>query len=306
VTRTKLADPILAWATRVVGPDATVVVVKGLREGGNPWLLRIVRDGHTSEAVLKTADPDAAVCFATEVAAVGLAEEHRIPAPRIVALDDCGNGTGIRAVLETAVPGRSAIPTEPTPQRLRVLGATAAALFAVVVEPTADLPPRTRPISASDFVQERRQGTDHTTPLLEAAGEYVARLPVPPGRQVLVHGDLWQGNMLWQGDTLTGIVDWDMAGVGHNGIDLSSVRLDAALMFGPEAADEVLAGWEAATGEQAPDLAYWDAVTALNMPGDMAVFAPAIHDQDRRDLTVATLNQRRDAFLGDALDRLRR
>jgi aminoglycoside phosphotransferase (APT) family kinase protein len=304
--RTKLAEPTLAWAKRVVGTDATVVVVKGLREGGNPWLLRIVRDGRTSEVVLKTADPDAEMHFATEVAALRLAREHGVPAPRIVGVDDRDDGTGIRAVLETAVPGRSVIPTEPTSQRLRIMGATAAALYAVDAEPTAYLPRRTRPISASDFVQERRQGTDHTTPLLHTAGEYVTGLPEPPGRQVLVHGDLWQGNMLWQGDTLTGVVDWDMAGVGHNGIDLSSVRLDAALMFGPDAADEVLAGWEAATGVPAPDVAYWDAVTALNMPGDMAVFAPAIHDQGRRDLTVAVLDQRRDAFLRDALDRLRR
>lgn len=82
-----------------------------------------------------------------------------------------------------------------------------------------------------------------------------------------MHGDLWQGNLMWDGDALTGLLDWDMAGVGHYGVDLCSLRLDAALMFGPEAAAPVLAGWERATGGPAQDVAYWDAVAALNQPG---------------------------------------
>jgi aminoglycoside phosphotransferase (APT) family kinase protein len=289
----------LDWAAGQVGADAIAVVVTGLRQGGNPWLLRISHGGRTSTAILKTSEPG----DGTEVAALRLAERHGIPAPTILGLDE-GEATGVRMVLETVVPGRSAIPVVPTPQRLRALGATAALFRAVVTEPTPQLPVRTRPISASDFSQLRRLGSDHTTPLLRAADAYVARLPVPPGPMVLVHGDLWQGNLLFDGDTLTGIVDWDMAGVGHNGLDLSSLRLDAALMFGPDAADPVLAGWESAAGEPAPDLAYWDAVTALNMPGDLAAFAPTIHDQGRPDLTPATLNARRDAFLRAALDRL--
>ncbi|MEV0328380.1 aminoglycoside phosphotransferase family protein [Micromonospora echinospora] len=295
----------LAWAARQVGENAEAVVVSGLREGGNPWLLRIQHGGRTSEAVLKAAEPDDPTGFATEIAALTVARDHRVPAPTILGLDGGANGTGSRFVLETTVPGRSTIPVEPTTERLRALGAAAATLYAVAAVPSPDLPVRTRPIPARDFARQRRLGTDRTTPLLRAADARLRRLPTPTGRQVLVHGDLWQGNMLWDGDTLTGIVDWDMAGVGHNGIDLCSLRLDAALMFGGDAADQVLAGWERATGDPARDLAFWDATTALNMPGDMAMFAPAVHDQGRRDLTPATLNERRDVFLRHALGRLR-
>ncbi|BCJ68343.1 phosphotransferase family protein [Polymorphospora rubra] len=304
MSRPEPTAAMLAWATRQLAEQATVAVVKGLREGGNPWLLRIRHDGRTSEAVLKVADRDDPAGFATEIAALRVAEEHRVGAPTILGSDSGESGTGTRTVLETVVPGSSTIPVEPTPRRLRALGAAAAALYDVPAVPSPDLPVRTRPIPASDFARQRRLGRDHTTPLLQSADAHVNRLPIPTGRQVLVHGDLWQGNMLWAGDTLTGIVDWDMAGVGHNGIDLCSLRLDAALMFGRGAAEQVLAGWERATGESARDVAFWDAITALNMPGDLAVFAPAIHDQGRRDLTADTLNRRRDAFLRRALDRL--
>ena len=299
MARLKPDEASLAWAAGLVGKGATIVGVTGLRQGGNPWLLRIEHNGRTSEAVLKTANSYNRAGFATEIAALRLAEERRIPAPRIL-----GCYGDAPAVLESVVPGRSTIPVEPTPERLRVMGELAAALYAIPAEPMSHLPVRTRPIAAADFARDRRLGTDPTTPLLQAADERVAVLPVPAGKAVLVHGDLWQGNLLWQGDTFTGIIDWDMAGVGHNGIDLSSLRLDAALMFGHDAAEHVLAGWQSATGERPGDLAYWDAVTALNMPGDMGQFLATIHDQGRADLTAATLNERRDTFLRAALDQL--
>lgn len=300
----KPAETALAWAAGLIGHGATVVAAKGLRESNNPWLLQIEYEGRTIEAVLKTADPVVPGGFATEIAALRLADERRIPAPRILGLDVTGSAAGMQAVLETVVRGRSAIPVEPIPDRLRVMGAAAAALHAITAEPSPELPVRTRPISASDFARERRLGTDHTTPLLAAADEQIRRLPAPEGKTGFVHGDLWQGNMMWDGDTLCGLLDWDMAGVGHYGIDLCSLRLDAALMFGKHAAEPVLAGWEEASGEPAENLAYWDAVAALNQPGDMAVFTPVIHDQARHDLTAAMLTERRDAFLQTALDRL--
>jgi hypothetical protein len=46
-------------------------------------------------------------------------------------------------------------------------------------------------------------------------------------------------------------------------------------------------------------------VGALATPPDMGWFADAISDQGRRDLDRATLLERRDAFLAQALDRLR-
>jgi aminoglycoside phosphotransferase (APT) family kinase protein len=300
----KPAETALAWAAGIIGHGATAVAAKGLREGNNPWLLRIEYEGRTIEAVLKTADPGDPGGFATEIAALRLADERRIPAPRILGLDATGSTAGTQAVLETVVHGRSAIPLEPTPERLRAMGAAAAALHAIAAEPSPELPVRTGPIPASDFARERRLGTNHTTPLLAAADEQIRGLPVPAGRTGFVHGDLWQGNMMWDGDTLCGLLDWDMAGVGQYGVDLCSLRLDASLMFGQHAAEPVLAGWEEASGEPAENLAYWDAVAALNQPGDMAVFTPVIHDQARHDLTAAILTERRDAFLQTALDRL--
>lgn len=121
----------------------------------------------------------------------------------------------------------------------------------------------------------------------------------------LVHGDLWHGNTMWDSGALSGLIDWDMAGVGPAGVDLGSLRCDAALCFGIEAADHVLAGWEEEADRSAENVAYWDAVAALASPPDMGWFVKAISDQGRPDLNDRPLmTARRDAFLQQALSRL--
>jgi aminoglycoside phosphotransferase (APT) family kinase protein len=270
-----------------------------LREGGNPWRLSFDYRGIDAEAVLKTSSRSEG--FTTELAALRLADRHGLPAPRILAVDETGATAGTFAVLETVVSGHSRIPAMGPPERLAAMGKVAATIHNTPMAATPELPLRTRPISATDFAAMRREGTDPTTPLLDAAQAFVGGLTGPAGETVFVHGDLWQGNIMWVGDAITGLLDWDMAGVGHPGVDLSSLRLDAALMFGLDAADPVRAAWEDASGRPAGDLPYWDAVAALNQPGDMAVFAPVMHDQGRTDLSGRLLNERRDAFLRSAL-----
>jgi aminoglycoside phosphotransferase (APT) family kinase protein len=289
----------LEWAAAAIGPGATVSSVRGLREGGNPWRLSLVYRGIETEAVLKTSSRLDG--FATELAALRLAELRGLPAPRILAVDETGATAGTYAVLETVVSGRSRIPAMGSPERLVAIGKAAASLHNTPMAATPELPLRTRPIAATDFAAMRRAGTDPTTPLLDAAQAFVDGLIRSPGETVFVHGDLWQGNIMWVGDAITGLLDWDMAGVGHPGVDLSSLRLDAALMFGLDAAHPVRAAWEDASGRAADDLPYWDVVAALNQPGDMAAFAPVMHDQGRTDLSGRLLNERRDAFLRTAL-----
>src|SRR5450432_1108955 len=54
------ADQVLAWTAEAVAQGARVTQAAGLRDGGNPWLLRLVRAGREYRAVLKTGDPASA------------------------------------------------------------------------------------------------------------------------------------------------------------------------------------------------------------------------------------------------------
>jgi aminoglycoside phosphotransferase (APT) family kinase protein len=129
-------------------------------------------------------------------------------------------------------------------------------------------------------------------------------MPVPGGATVLVHGDLWQGNTIWSGEVCTGVIDWDAAGAGSPGIDLGTLRLDAALYFGLDAPGKILEGWREAASREPPNIAYWDIVAALTTVGDMAQCLQPLLDHHRPDLDAPTLTARRDAFLDNALNQL--
>ena len=94
----------LRWVAEVT-QAAEVVVVRGLREGGSPWLLRC---GHR-DLVLRVGQPDEAASFATEVAGLRLATRAGIPVPGLIGYDE-GAAAGGPLVLTGRVPGSSQIP----------------------------------------------------------------------------------------------------------------------------------------------------------------------------------------------------
>ncbi len=287
----------MRWVVGVAAPGAEVDEVRGLRDGGSPWLIRLSRGGAGRGVVLRVGRRDNAPYLRTEAAALRLAVQHGIPVPRLLAVDLERDPP---VLLTEAVAGQSAIPTERPEARLRALGGFAATLHQIPLGPGPDLPYRDRPIGGVDFAAMRREaGTDG---LLRQAEELVAQRPVP-GEAVFVHGDLWQGNALWSGDSLAAVVDWDCAGAGPAGVDLGSLRCDAAFCFGLKAADDVLRGWEECAGRPAEDVAYWDVVAALSTPPDLGWFPAAIGAQGRPDLTREVLLERREEFLRAALKR---
>jgi len=215
---------------------------------------------------------------------------------------DLAERTGYGLMVIARVAGTSVIPSEPDPEQLRALGRVAARISSIEPTPSPALPVRSRPIECEDFAGLcREQGASD---LLRAAEAAVAATWPQDERSGLVHGDLWCGNTVWDGGRLTAVLDWDCAGVGPAGIDLGSLRSDAAWCHGIEAAEHVLDGWEAETGRTASDVPYWDAVAALASPPDMGSFPVSMALQGRSDLTREVMLKRRDAFLGAALSQL--
>ena len=271
---------------------------------------------------------------------LALAKEHRLAAPRLLAVDLDGTDSGQPAVLETVLSGSSRIPIETSDERLQAYGAAGAALHDIRCSPTAELPLLRRPVQVDDHAMARRwaaryqaaassaekeavlhelhEATDwridairewlpkvRTTPLLLAADERLRAVPVPDAEPVLLHGDLWFGNTVWTSDTGVGLVDWRSAGVGHYGVDLGAMRTTAVLVYGLYAADAVLDGWQRASGREATDVAYFDALVALQTPADMSGwFIEGFHRMGRPDLEPEAAHQRRDAFLQAALEKL--
>jgi aminoglycoside phosphotransferase (APT) family kinase protein len=285
---------MLHWAAAAIGVGARIAQVRPLHGERGPWRLHIEHRGGTTEAVLRAPTPfriDASM-IATGAAALEVAERHGLPAPRLIDADLEGAVAGVTTTLETLVPGSTAWMAPPSAERLRAAGAALARLHAVAMEPRERLPFRPRPIAVDDFAADRRKGRMPTTTLLEEADKLITALGLPPGGTVFVHGDLWPGNLIWTGDEIAALIDWKTAGVGAPGVDVSGLRKSVAIMFGLEAPDHVLDGWERASGTKASDIAYWDVVAALNTRTEL----------DGQDGVGAT--DRRDGFLRAALTNL--
>jgi aminoglycoside phosphotransferase (APT) family kinase protein len=282
-----------AWALSTLAPGGTLIAVRGLRDGGAPWLVAArTKDGREVEAVLRAGPTGEPEDIRTEAASLEFAAANGLPVPAVFGMRDTVDPA---LLLIERVVGTSDIPIERSSARLRALGAFAARLSQL--EPPGGFVRRTRSISGVDFDALRRGAAPQ--PLLQRAEEIVATL-APVSRDGMVHGDLWQGNSLWVGDDLAAIIDWDCSGVGPAGVDLGSLRLDAAMAFGVGAEADVLAGWEH-VGGTAADVPYWDVVAALSTPPELAWFVEATQGQGRPDLIREVMLPRRDEFLENAL-----
>ena len=263
-----LSPQALSWIVAQVGDGVAVEAAHSLHGGESPWWIDLRTAGGSPFAVVfrspsSRIDPE---MITTNAAALAVAEQHGLPAPRLLGADLDGLDAGTPVSVESVVPGTSAWPVESVPDLLRAAGAAIARVHAVVLESQPALPFRPRPIAVDDFARERRLGPMPTTDLLRRADERVLEVTVPAGPTVFVHGDVWPGNTVVVGDTGLALIDWKTAGVGHPGVDLGELRKQVAIAYGDGAPELVLEGWERATGARARDVPFWDATSALNTP----------------------------------------
>lgn len=257
----------LDWAVRAVALDATVVEAVGMHEGGSPWRLDIRTGDRVVQVVLRVADWGRiwGVAIATAAAGLEVAGAYELPTARLIASDVEGAETCECALLETFCAGTT---TPSGPEALHSAGAALAQVHAIRMTPTKRLPLRLHHNPYDDYPAERRHGASLTSPLLDEADRILRKVSPPDGEPVFVHGDPWFGNMLWDDERCLGFIDWKACGVGHPGVDLGNLRLQASYQYGADGAAAITAGWQDAMGHPAEALAYWDAVAALNTPTD--------------------------------------
>ena len=189
-----------------------MVSVTGLHDGSSPWRLHVVSPDATTDAILRTAvdpprwpdGPMARFKLARGVAALRVAEQHGLAAPRLIACDLDGHEAGLPASLETVLPANSGWPKTPTAAGWRDAGAAIARVHRVPLQPQEHLPLRSGDVRS-------RARVSASSPLLQLADELVRRHEPPRGEPVFLHGDVWPGNLLWIGDRCVGLIDWKEA-----------------------------------------------------------------------------------------------
>jgi aminoglycoside phosphotransferase (APT) family kinase protein len=180
----------------------------------------------------------------------GLAEQG-VRAPRVWGFDLDGHLLGDPAVLLERLPG-SADPVaylraEPEVGRARTLDLARAAAELHAAQPANEWLESGEPqleIWRRQFLTARLE----PVPALGYVFDWLSDHPVHTARPVLVHGDFRTGNVLYDGDRITGVLDWEMAHLGHPAEDLAWAY---RALWSPERfvpLDEFVAAYTAAGG----------------------------------------------------------
>jgi aminoglycoside phosphotransferase (APT) family kinase protein len=70
------------------------------------------------------------------------------------------------------------------------------------------------------------------------------------------------GNILWENDRISAIVDWEEAGYGDPGMDVAYCLMELYLEGMDTAAAEFLQAYEQEAGRPVANLAYWELAAA--------------------------------------------
>jgi len=221
---TELPDDAVRWlAERDVADSAVAVVPSGralLVTAGD----RVLRWYGTG-----TPGPEEPDAIDREVAALSVTAASTVPAPELVAWTD-----DPPAILMTRLPG------------MHRLDASGAAAVLDILHAVHATPPG---LSARWTYRGYHDGLDlrpplwwHDTRLWDRAADASASRRVGIDDVVFIHRDFHPGNLLWEGGSVTGVVDWGDACVGPAAFDLAHYRVNIATLVGPEAADTAFPG----------------------------------------------------------------
>jgi homoserine kinase type II len=223
---TPLSDAQLADALARYGlpaPERTLPEPKGsintnyhVWSGGRRWFLR-VNEGKTA----------ADVAFEAEV--LRFLAAHRFPgAPLVLAADGAAaiDVAGKPAMLFAYAEGEELERADVTPERCRRIGAELGRLHALA--PDFRAPPRANPYGPARVAAWVRElepdggGDPLVAPAMPMLRDELERtVPLPAAPRGLVHGDLFLDNVLWVGERVSALLDWEMSCVDALAYDLA-------------------------------------------------------------------------------------
>jgi aminoglycoside phosphotransferase (APT) family kinase protein len=292
----------LPWAARGVGQDGRVVGHQPLHGGSSSAVeaVEIEAGGERHQLVLRVftnegwlkSEPQLA---AREAAALRAAQEGAVPAPKLIAFDADGSAAGRPAVLMSRLPGRVTL-NPPVPSAwVERLANTLAAVHGIEGESVSE---GYRPW----FDLEQPQYIPPWTQHAQAWRHLFERVKAgpPPSRTGFIHRDYHPGNVLWEADEVSGVVDWVNACIGPREDDVAHCRVNLAIIGGQALADAFEQRYCELTGAPLTD-PYWDGSEVAGFDGNFGGVLALRHFGLR--LPLALMAARLDEFVRAAAAR---
>lgn len=174
------------------------------------------------------------------------------PTPLPIALDDGLRDATPPFILMSFVEGGSQIPADQVKPRLAAMAQTLAGVHQAPTTTVPKLPLRLDPLSE---VLNFLPAGDEWGPLRS----HCAALGACPygGVPVLLHGDFWSQNLIWNGSRIAAILDWEDAALGDPLSDLACAILELKYLYDDAEVDRFQAAYGHHTEVDPRRLALW-------------------------------------------------
>ncbi|AHV99104.1 aminoglycoside phosphotransferase family protein [Paenibacillus sabinae] len=265
----RLPERALEW---IAGVGSRPVGVREIRllpgsTSSALYQVRLENGAQSQDAVIRLYDNEQWLsqepCLAAhESDALARSGLGRVPSPKLLGADLDGGACGLPAVLMTMLPGEVILKPLDMQSWLEGLAKALAEVHAV---PAGDFPWTYFSYTDIDALKPpawtgRRDGWAEAVSFVKNnRPEYEPRF---------IHRDYHPANVLWQGDTVSGIVDWPNACLGPAGADVGHCRLNLAQLYGVEAADAFLQAYLDYAGDTFSYHPYWDLLSLFDGLGE--------------------------------------
>ncbi len=281
-----LPERALAWAQQNLSRPIVEVGPIGGGLTRTKWLLETAV--HEGRFVVRWCDPHewgetGREHVRRETLACGLLAGSGLPVPSVIAADLEGDLTGGPANLVTWLPG--AVRLDPlSPAAIEALAALAVAVHRHRV---ADQ--QRPPVFSYRGPAEPAVPGWTTRPELWQRAIDLRAAGAPSTPFGMIHRDFHLGNILWQDDTVSGLVDWAETSWGPADLDIAHLCSDFAMLHTTAGAEAFRAAYVQQGGRlDAEEFRYWQVSDILGFLPDPAHILPAVAPA-RPDLTAARI-----------------
>ncbi|MFS0749137.1 aminoglycoside phosphotransferase family protein [Oceanobacillus sp. 1P07AA] len=133
----------------------------------------------------------------------------------------------------------------------------------------------------------------------------LAKQQEPMYDPIFIHRDFHPVNVLWQGEEVTGVVDWANGCLGHAGIDVGHCRWNLAMIYGVDEADLFLEYYIKHAENRFSYDVYWDNVSLMDVLMDQPSVYPGWTEFGRKEITKEILIDRIDQYAISLYNRIK-
>jgi len=151
----------------------------------------------------------------------------------------------------------------------------------------------------------------NAAPELRAAAQWLREHQPTPPRVAICHGDLWGGNLLYDGRRLTGVIDWSLATVADPALDVgfTAMALTIAPVNGGPTLQRIVTrisrtisrryvnAYVARTGADLSDQPYYEALRCALELVDVITHRRALAEDRERDAPAPTWDRASDRMV---------